>query len=117
MASMKGTHFGPCFGSLKVARRLEEGASILGLAERRRAADDFVNFYLGRLLRHFREEEELFFAPLVDAPDARDLVMQATAEHLRMHALVRALTRAGERRLRSGNDERPSETADDTRSG
>lgn len=79
--------------ALAQARRLEDAASMLGLAERRRTADDFVNFYLGRLLRHFREEEELFFAPLVDLPEARDLVMQAVAEHLRMHALVRALRR------------------------
>ena len=79
--------------ALAQARRLEDPASMLGLAERRRTADDFVNFYLGRLLRHFREEEELFFAPLVDLPEARDLVMQAVAEHLRMHALVRALRR------------------------
>lgn len=79
--------------ALAQARRLEDAASMLGLAERRRTADDFVNFYLGRLLRHFREEEELFLAPLVDLPEARDLVMQAVAEHLRMHALVRALRR------------------------
>lgn len=79
--------------ALAQARRLEEAASMPSVAERRRAADDFVNFYLGRLLRHFREEEELFFAPLVDFPEARDLVMQVIAEHLRIHALVRALRR------------------------
>ena len=79
--------------ALAQARRLEEGASFTDISERRRAADDFVNFYLGRVLRHFHEEEELFFAPLVDHEEARDEVMKAVAEHLRIHALVRVLRR------------------------
>lgn len=79
--------------TLAQARRLEEGASFTDLNERRRAADDFVNFYLGRVLRHFHEEEELFFAPLVDHEEARDEVMKAVAEHLRIHALARGLRR------------------------
>lgn len=66
-------------------------SSTVRVTERRRAADDFVNFYLGRLVRHFREEEELFFAPLVDNDEARERVMQAVAEHLQMHALARTL--------------------------
>lgn len=45
------------------------------------------------MLRHFREEEELFFAPLVDEEDAHDLVMRALAEHLRVRARVRLLKR------------------------
>ncbi len=77
--------------TLAQARRLEEGASFTDLNERRRAADDFVNFYLGRVLRHFHEEEELFFAPLVDHEEARDEVMKAVAEHLRIHARARGL--------------------------
>ena len=79
--------------ALAQARRLEEAASVVDVTERRRPAEDFVNFYLGRLLRHFREEEELFFAPLVDQEEARDRVMQAVAEHLRMHAVARVLRR------------------------
>ncbi|MDQ3662098.1 MAG: hemerythrin domain-containing protein [Actinomycetota bacterium] len=79
--------------ALAQARRLEAAASMTDVPERRRAADDFLNFYLGRLVRHFREEEELFFAPLVDDDEARDRVMQAVAEHLRMHALARTLRR------------------------
>jgi hypothetical protein len=52
--------------ALAHARRLKAAASMIDMPERRRAADDFVNFYLGRLVRHFREGEELFFAPLVE---------------------------------------------------
>jgi hemerythrin-like domain-containing protein len=44
-------------------------------------------------VRHFREEEELFFAPLVDNDEARDQVIQAVAQHLQVHALARALRR------------------------
>jgi hemerythrin-like domain-containing protein len=79
--------------ALAQARRLEVAASMTEVSERRRAADDFVNFYLGRLVRHFREEEELFFAPLVDNDEAGDKVMQAVAEHLRLHVLARTLRR------------------------
>ena len=79
--------------ALAQARRLEVAASMTDVPERRRAADDFVNFYLGRLVRHFREEEELFFAPLVDNDESKEQVMQAVGEHLQIHALVRALRR------------------------
>lgn len=79
--------------TLAHARRLEEGASLTDLSERRRVADDFVNFYLGRVLRHFHEEEELFFAPLMDHEEACDEVMKAVAEHLRIHGLARVLRR------------------------
>ncbi|HZK51147.1 MAG TPA: hemerythrin domain-containing protein [Actinomycetota bacterium] len=79
--------------ALAQARRLKAAASMTDVPERRRAADDFVNFYLGRLVRHFREEEELFFAPLVDRDEAGDQVMKAVAEHLRVHALARSLRR------------------------
>jgi len=79
--------------ALAQARRLEEAALTNDESDRRRATDDFIHFYLGSLLRHFREEEELFFAPLVDEEDAHDLVMRALAEHLRVHAQVRLLKR------------------------
>ena len=62
-------------------------------AERRNAANDFLNFYFGRAVRHFHEEEELFFAPLIDAPEARELVLRAVSDHLRIHALVRTVKR------------------------
>ena len=79
--------------ALAQARRLTEAASMSDDAERRRATDDFINFYLGSLLRHFREEEELFFAPIVDDGDAQALIARALTEHLRVHARVRRLKR------------------------
>jgi hemerythrin-like domain-containing protein len=79
--------------ALAHARRLEDAALINDKSVRRRATDDFINFYLGSLLRHFREEEELFFAPLIDHEDAQALVMRAVTDHLRVHALARDLKR------------------------
>jgi hemerythrin-like domain-containing protein len=78
--------------ALAQARRLKESATgddqVL-----RRAADDFVNFYLGRARHHFHEEEELFFAPLVDDETVGPLIGRAVTEHLRLHAHVRTLRR------------------------
>lgn len=79
--------------TLAQARRLKEARASNDTAVIRRAADDFINFYLGRARHHFHEEEELFFAPVVDEEAASELVARAVAEHLRLHALVRALRR------------------------
>ena len=79
--------------ALAQARRLTEAASMRDDPERRRAADDFINFYLGSLVRHFREEEELFFAPIVDHEGAQAMIARALTEHLRVHARVRRLKR------------------------
>lgn len=79
--------------ALAQARRLRDASEIESVTERRSLANDFVNFYFGRAIRHFHEEEELFFAPLIDEPKARDLVVRAVSDHLRMHALVRAVKR------------------------
>ena len=79
--------------ALAQARRLKEVAGLESEAQRRTAANDFVNFYFGRAVRHFHEEEELFFAPVVDDPEAGPLVMRAVTEHLRLHALVRTVKR------------------------
>jgi hemerythrin-like domain-containing protein len=79
--------------ALAQARRLAEAASMSVDSERRRAADDFINSYLGSLVRHFREEEELFFASIVDHGGAQALIAQAFIEHLRVHARVRRLKR------------------------
>lgn len=43
--------------ALSQARRLKTSAESVDWATRTRAADDFLNFYLGRALHHFREEE------------------------------------------------------------
>ena len=79
--------------ALAQARRLKDIPKIEGDNERRSAANDFINFYFGRAVRHFHEEEELFFAPLVDDPEARDLVVRAISDHLRLHAMVRTMKR------------------------
>ena len=79
--------------TLAQARRLTEAASMSDDSERRRATHDFINFYLGSLVRHFREEEELFFAPIVDHESAQALIVRALTEHLRVHARVRRMKR------------------------
>ena len=79
--------------ALAQARRLQDVSKMADVTERRNAANDFLNFYFGRAIRHFHEEEELFFAPLVDEPQARDLIVRAVVDHLRLHALVRTIKR------------------------
>ena len=79
--------------TLAQARRLKDASSEGDANALRRCADDFVNFYLGRARHHFREEEELFFAPLVDHEIAGPLVLRAVEDHLRLHAMVRTLRR------------------------
>jgi hemerythrin-like domain-containing protein len=79
--------------TLAQARRLKDLGKIDDETQRRNVVNDFINFYFGRAVRHFHEEEELFFAPLVDHPEARDLVVRAVSDHLRLHALVRTIKR------------------------
>jgi hypothetical protein len=78
--------------TLAQARRLKE-AHADDRASLRHTGDDFVNFYLGRARHHFHEEEELFFAPLVDDEVVGPLIARAVADHLRLHAQVRVLRR------------------------
>lgn len=79
--------------ALAQARRLRDVSKLVDVTERRNLTNDFVNFYFGRAIRHFHEEEELFFAPLIDEPRAQDLVVRAVSDHLRLHALVRTVKR------------------------
>ena len=79
--------------TLAQARRLQDAAASTDMTERRNISNDFVNFYMGRAVRHFHEEEELFFAPLIDLPNARELVIRAVSDHLRLHDLVRTVKR------------------------
>lgn len=79
--------------TLAQARRLKDVSKLESDTERRNLVNDFLNFYFGRAIRHFHEEEELFFAPVVDDPRAGDLVARAVREHLKMHALVRTARR------------------------
>lgn len=79
--------------ALAQARRLRDISEHSDVTERQNLTNDFLNFYFGRAIRHFREEEELFFAPLIDEPRAQELVVRAVSDHLRLHALVRAVKR------------------------
>lgn len=79
--------------ALAQTRRLTEAGAQNDSNVLRRCADDFVNFYLGRARHHFHEEEELFFAPLVDHEVVGSLIARAVADHLRLHAMVRTLRR------------------------
>jgi len=79
--------------TLAQARRLLDASKLDDDTERRNLANDFVNFYFGRAIRHFHEEEELFFAPLIDEPKAREAVLRAVSDHLRLHSLVRTVKR------------------------
>lgn len=79
--------------ALAQARRLQDASRLADVTQRRNLANDFLNFYFGRAIRHFHEEEELFFAPLIDEPRAQELVVRAVSDHLRLHALVRAVKR------------------------
>jgi mannose-6-phosphate isomerase-like protein (cupin superfamily) len=53
----------------------------------------FLRFYLGDMLRHFREEEELLFPLLVEGDEAPELVVRALVQHQRIHAGAQALAR------------------------
>ncbi len=79
--------------ALAQARRLKDVAKLEDEAAARNTVNDFVNFYFGRAIRHFHEEEELFFAPLVDEEQARDLILRAVSDHLRLHAMIRTVKR------------------------
>jgi hypothetical protein len=74
--------------ALSQAGRLKRSATSEDRKARARASDDFVNFYLGRALHHFREEEELFFPPAIEHDELRPLVTRAVMEHLNIHRLV-----------------------------
>jgi hemerythrin-like domain-containing protein len=79
--------------ALAQARRLKDVVGMEKESDRRNVTNDFVNFYFGRAVRHFHEEEELFFAPVVDDVEAHELVVRALTEHLRLHAMVRTVKR------------------------
>lgn len=64
-------------------------------------SDAFLNFFLGRAVHHFREEEELFFPPAAEHPETKELVTRAVMEHLKIHELVAGL----KQQLSKGNVE------------
>jgi hemerythrin-like domain-containing protein len=76
--------------ALAQARRLRLAAG-QGDEERLRQAREFVDFFESDTLRHFREEEELVFPFVVDEADVEPVLTRIMMEHLRIHAVVRAL--------------------------
>jgi hemerythrin-like domain-containing protein len=54
-------------------------------------ATEFVAFFHGDTVAHFREEEEVVFPLAVGDPRARDLLSRVMIEHLQFHALVSRL--------------------------
>jgi iron-sulfur cluster repair protein YtfE (RIC family) len=63
----------------------------------------FLRYFAEEAVRHFREEEEVVFPAVLDFPVAREPVIQALLEHVRLHALSKALRHA----LDSGNQVTP----------
>lgn len=57
--------------------------------ERAEAAREFVKFHADESIRHFREEEEVFFPLVVDEPDVAEPLAEALEEHQQLHALAR----------------------------
>jgi mannose-6-phosphate isomerase-like protein (cupin superfamily) len=55
------------------------------------AASAFRRFFAGVTVPHFREEEERLFPLVVEAEEARPLLVQALLDHQRLHALAAAL--------------------------
>jgi iron-sulfur cluster repair protein YtfE (RIC family) len=75
--------------ALVEARRLRRAAA----ADNEPSADvaAFRRFFAAVTVPHFREEEETLFPLLVDAEEARPLLVEALLDHQRLHALTAAL--------------------------
>jgi hypothetical protein len=71
--------------ALVEVRRLRRAADI---PESAAVATEFLRFFAGETVEHFREEEELLFPLVVDFDEARELLVQALLEHQRLHALT-----------------------------
>lgn len=76
--------------ALAQARRLRYAAESDDL-RRGAQARTFIDFFDSETVSHFREEEEIIFPLVVDAPEALALLTQLLLEHVRLHALVQAL--------------------------
>jgi mannose-6-phosphate isomerase-like protein (cupin superfamily) len=75
--------------ALVEARRLRRTAATD--KEPSAAAAAFRRFFAAVTVPHFREEEETLFPLVVDAEEARPLLVEALLDHQRLHALAAAL--------------------------
>ena len=74
--------------ALVEARRLRRAAASDN--EPAAAAAAFRRFFAAVTVPHFREEEETLFPLVVDAEEARPLLVEALLDHQRLHALAAA---------------------------
>lgn len=84
--------------ALASARRLEQAAAA-DPSERAAQARAFLDFFEADTIAHFREEEEVVFPLVIDAQEAKPLLIRLLLEHVQLHALVsrlRAEVDAGE---------------------
>lgn len=78
--------------ALRQARALRLAAGV-DEAARLQVAREFLTFFRGEIVTHFREEEELLFPLLVNATGGvPDLLMRVLAEHAQIHAIALRLT-------------------------
>jgi Hemerythrin HHE cation binding domain len=75
--------------ALVEARRLRRAAAADNEPSANVAA--FRRFFAAVTVPHFREEEETLFPLLVDAEEARPLLVEALLDHQRLHALAATL--------------------------
>jgi hemerythrin-like domain-containing protein len=80
---------------LKHARRLKL-APKQDESERRQSAQEFLQFFRGEALIHFREEEELLFPAILEHDEgAEEVISGLLLDHVRMHAFAARLEREG----------------------
>jgi hemerythrin-like domain-containing protein len=76
--------------ALAQARRLRVAA--MGTDDQRiDQAREFVDFFRGDTINHFREEEEIVFPLAIEDARAAPVLGRVVVEHLRIHALVTCL--------------------------
>jgi len=61
--------------------------------DRHSTSRQYLSFFRDDTIRHFREEEEIIFPLVVEAPQARGILERAMLEHLEIHAAVHTMER------------------------
>jgi quercetin dioxygenase-like cupin family protein len=88
--------------ALVQARRLRRAAAADGDPAPSAAA--FRQFFAAVTIPHFRDEEEVLFPLIVDAEEARPLLIEALVDHQQLHALAASLAGSADD-LRASMDE------------